>query len=76
MSDWVAQVLAREEAAKLIIDQRTLWRLVHDAKPRNRVYASWVSDWLLDHDQREPDFAPSRQEILDRDARFEEETGR
>ena len=67
---WLEDSLTREAAARYLIDQRTriaLWRLCKDSKYRNRHAASIVGEWLADHNQREPEDAPSRQEILDRD---------
>jgi hypothetical protein len=72
MDNFLEQARAREEAAKLIIDQSTrvaLWMLCKDAKLRNRKWAAMVSGWLLDLNQREPSEKPSRQEILDCDAK-------
>jgi hypothetical protein len=54
---WLEDAEARLAAAKLIVDDETrvaLWRLVLDARRRNRDEAGLVSEWLLDCDLCEP----------------------
>jgi hypothetical protein len=55
---WLDDAQARIAAAKLIVDDETriaLWRLVLDARRRNKDEAELVSAWLLDCDLCEPE---------------------